>query len=202
MGVNALLLVDSGAQYFDGTTDITRTIAFGHIQNEIKVAFTEVLKAHIALADAQFEENTLAYQLDGICRNVLKNFGKDYAHGTGHSVGHFSDVHEPPFAINASNQTKVIQNYVTSIEPGYYKEGKYGIRIENLYYTKPSSARHKLCFEVLTLCPIDLKLIKKSLLTQKEKEWLNAYHQKVMTVLSPYLKKDERSWLKNACQKL
>lgn len=199
-GKNALLLIDSGAQYYDGTTDITRTFAFGALKEEIKDAFTQVLKAHIALASAEFETHMSACCLDKICRDVLKKSGQDYAHGTGHSVGHFSDVHEPPFAINKTNQTPVLQNYVTSIEPGVYKEGAFGVRIENLYYTLPSAHEGKLIFEPLTLCPIDLKLIKTALLTEKEKSWLNAYHQKVFEKLSPCLKQVERRWLKSACR--
>lgn len=200
MSKNALLLVDSGAQYYDGTTDITRTFALGAFKEEMKHAFTRVLKAHIALASAEFEEKTPACCLDKICRDVLKKSGQDYAHGTGHSVGHFSDVHEPPFAINKTNQTPVLQNYVTSIEPGVYNKGAFGVRIENLYYTVPSAHEGKLIFEPLTLCPIDLKPIKAALLTAKEKTWLNAYHDKVFKCLSPYLKKDERLWLKGVCK--
>ena len=199
-GKNALLLIDSGAQYYDGTTDITRTFALGTQKDEIKTAFTQVLKAHIALASADFEAQIPAFQLDKICRDALKKYGQDYAHGTGHSVGHFSDVHEPPFAINKTNQTPVLQHYVTSIEPGIYKEGAFGIRIENLYYTLPSAHEGKLKFEPLTLCPIDLCMIKKSLLTQAEKAWLNTYHQKVFEKLSPCLKQAERRWLKSACR--
>ncbi len=202
LGRNSVLLVDSGGQYLDGTTDITRSVGFSKIKDEVKIAFTEILKAHIALASAKFKPQTPAFELDKICRQALNTFGKDYKHGTGHSVGHFSDVHEPPFAINPKNQMPVLENYVTSIEPGFYEKGKFGVRIENLYYTKRDFETGKLQFEPLTLCPIDLKMIEQSLLTKKEKEWLNAYHQKVFDCLSPYLNRSEKIYLKRLCQNL
>ena len=197
---SALLLLDSGAQYFDGTTDITRTVGFGHIKNEIKKDFTLVLKAHIALASHIFKKGTPANELDAVCRNVLLQQGKDFKHGTGHSVGHFSNVHEPPFSINQHNTTPVLESYITSIEPGYYLENAYGIRIENLVYTKPDQKKGYLCFEPLTLCPIDLNLIKPELLTESEKSWLNQYHQRVFETLHPLLNKQERVWLENKCR--
>jgi len=197
---NALLLLDSGAQYYDGTTDITRTVSFGHVKNEIKKDFTLVLKAHIALAEYTFKEKTPANELDKICRGVLLTQGKDFKHGTGHSVGHFSNVHEPPFAINARNQTPVLKDYITSIEPGYYLENAYGIRIENLVYTTPAHKKGYLRFEPLTLCPIDLNLILPELLNKAEKDWLNAYHQRVFEILKLFLNKKERLWLKDKCR--
>lgn len=198
---NALLLLDSGAQYLDGTTDVTRTVGFGHIKNEIKKDFTLVLKAHIALASHTFKKGTPANELDAVCRNVLLQQGKDFKHGTGHSVGHFSNVHEPPFSINQRNTTPVLEHYITSIEPGYYLENAYGIRIENLVYTKSLGA-DKLCFEPLTLCPIDLNLVKPELLTESEKSWLNQYHQKVFQTLAPFLNKREKLWLERQCHKI
>ncbi len=199
---NAVLLLDSGAQYFDGTTDVTRTVAFGRVKNEVKQDFTLVLKAHIALASLQFKRGTPANELDKICRAVLLAQGKDFKHGTGHSVGHFSNVHEAPFAINPKNTTPVLENYVTSIEPGFYKENVYGIRIENLVYTAPSSKKGYLQFKPLTLCPIDSRLIDLNLLTKEEKKWLNAYHSSVFETLKPYLKSAERKWLEKACREL
>ena len=197
---NGVFLLDSGGQYFDGTTDITRTIALGKVKKEIKKDFTLVLKAHIALSNHIFKEGTPALDLDKVCRNMLWLEGKDYKHGTGHGVGHFSNVHEPPFAINTKNEMPTFEGYVTSIEPGIYIENAYGIRIENLYYTKKCD--DKLCFEALTLCPIDLNLIDKTLLTEDEKEWLNAYHQKVFDTLKPFLNKIERLWLQEKCRKV
>ncbi len=199
---NGILLLDSGAQYFDGTTDITRTISFGHIKDEIKKDFTLVLKAHIALASHIFKKGTSANKLDQICRNVLQHENKDFKHGTGHSVGHFSNVHEPPFSISPKNTMPVLENYITSIEPGYYLENAYGIRIENLVYTAPTAKKGYLRFEPLTLCPIDLTLIKFKLLTKTEKDWLNQYHQKVFTALEPFLSKQEKLWLKEKCRKI
>lgn len=200
MKKNALLLLDSGAQYFDGTTDVTRTVAFGKVPPEFQKDFTLVLKAHIALAAYSFDEGIQASALDNVCRKVLKSEEKDFKHGTGHSVGHFSDVHEAPFSINSRNQIPIKESYITSIEPGFYLENKYGIRIENLYFTK--KVGEKLSFEVLTLFPIDLELIQTELLNANEKRWLNDYHQKVLKTLSPYLKKDERLWLEKKCRSI
>ena len=197
---NGVFLLDSGGQYFDGTTDITRTMAFGKVKKEIKKDFTLVLKAHIALASHVFDAGTKACDLDAICRRPLLAEGKDYKHGTGHGVGHFSNVHEPPLSVNPFNKTPMLENYVTSIEPGIYIENAYGIRIENLYYTKKCG--EQLCFEALTLCPIDLNLIDIALLSSKEKEWLNAYHQKVFESLKPFLNKTERLWLQEKCRRV
>lgn len=196
---NALLLLDSGAEYFDGTTDITRTVSFGRINSQIKKDFTLVLKAHIALASHVFKEKTPANQLDFVCRQILQTQGKDFKHGTGHSVGHFSNVHEPPFSINQYNTIPVSAHEITSIEPGYYKENAYGIRIENLVYTTPAQKRGYLRFEPLTLCPIDLNLIEPDMLTTIEKDWLNTYHAKVFDTLKPFLNKQEQKWLKQKC---
>ena len=198
MKKNALLLLDSGAQYFAGTTDVTRTVAFGRVNDEVKKDFTLVLKAHITLASHVFEEGVRANVLDAVCRNVLKSYGKDFKHGTGHSVGHFSDVHEAPFSINARCEIPVMEGYVTSIEPGIYIENQYGIRIENLYFTKKVDG--KLCFEALTMFPIDIKLILPELLSAQEKQWLNDYHQKVYQTLAPFLRKDEKLWLEKKCR--
>lgn len=198
MKKNALLLLDSGAQYFDGTTDITRTVGFGRVKEDIKRDFTLVLKAHIVLASLLFDEGTTGADLDKICRRVLNENGEDFKHGTGHSVGHFSDVHEAPFAISPKNTVFAKEGYVTSIEPGIYRENAYGIRIENLYYIKKIGS--KLGFEPLTLFPIDLNLVKMELLTEDEKKWLRDYHQKVWNSLAPYLNKEERLWLKKSLE--
>lgn len=199
---NGVLLLDSGGQYFDGTTDITRTIAFGRPKKEIKKDFTLVLKAHIALASHVFKEKTAGCVLDEVCRKVMTAAGKNYKHGTGHGVGHFSNVHEGPFSLNAENQMPVEAGYVSSIEPGIYVENAYGIRIENLYYTKKRDDDGLLGFEVLTLCPIDLNLVETKLLTEAEKNWLNAYHQKVFETLKKFLSKAERLWLERKCLKV
>ncbi len=197
---NDILLLDSGGQYYNGTTDVTRTVAFGTIKNDIKESYTMVLKAHIALADFVFKEGTEACVLDAVCRRVLQGVGKDYAHGTGHSVGHFSNVHEGPFFINAKNTTPVHAHYVTSIEPGYYLEGKYGIRIENMVYTEYTKDNKNLCFKPLTLCPICTELLIKRMLTEEEKAWLNTYHKEVYETLAPLLEKEVRLWLKEKCR--
>lgn len=199
---NTVLLLDSGAQYYDGTTDVTRTIALGTPSTEIKTAFTYVLKAHIALATARFPEATSGNALDAIARVPLWRQGMDYAHGTGHGVGHFANVHEGPFAISAVNPLPIYCNYVTSNEPGYYKEGAFGIRIENMVYTVPAEYDGYLKFENLTLIPIDKRLIDKYLLSSEEQSWLNSYHQKVFNCLAPYMNANEQKWLEASCSPL
>lgn len=199
---NSVLLLDSGAQYYDGTTDVTRTIALGEPSDEIKESFTQVLKSHIALASAIFPQNTPANVLDAICRQPLWQHGKDYKHGTGHSVGHFSDVHEAPFGLSLRSHMPVKANYITSIEPGYYKENAYGIRIENLVYTTNAEYEGFLKFQYLTLIPIDKRLINKYLLSSDEVTWLNSYHLSVYKALAPYMNKAELKWLEKACAPL
>ncbi len=199
---NSVLLLDSGAQYYDGTTDVTRTIALGNPSDEIKDAFTQVLKAHIALAAAIFPESTAANVLDGLCREALWRYGKDYKHGTGHSVGYFSDVHEAPFGISYRSHMPIKANYITSIEPGYYKENAYGIRIENMVYVTPAEYEGFLKFQYLTLVPIDKRLINKYLLNEDEVSWLNKYHRHVYESLCPYMNNKERQWLEGACASL
>ena len=199
---NSVLLLDSGAQYYDGTTDVTRTIALGNPSDEIKDAFTQVLKAHIALAAAIFPENTSSDVLDGLCREALWRYGKDYKHGTGHSVGYFSDVHEAPFGISYRSHMPIKANYITSIEPGYYKENAYGIRIENMVYATPAEYEGFLKFQYLTLVPIDKRLINKYLLNEDEVSWLNQYHRRVYESLCPYMNNKERQWLEGACASL
>lgn len=199
---DSVLLLDSGAQYLDGTTDVTRTIALGKPDKKIIDDFTIVLKAHIALSSLQFPDKTPGYMLDAVSRSILWKYGKDYNHGTGHSVGHFANVHESPFGLSVQNGYPISVSYVTSIEPGYYKEDEYGIRIENMVYTTPSDTPGFLKFENLTLIPIDKRLINKYLLSSEEQAWLNSYHQKVFGCLAPYLDTDIKAWLKEACSPL
>jgi len=195
-----LLLLDSGAQYFDGTTDATRTIALQKPSKEAIEKFTTVLKAHIALASAKFPRKVKGIQLDTICRSQMWKQGLDYAHGTGHGVGHFLNVHEGPQSMNTTNTAPILENMVLSIEPGYYEENKFGIRIENLAYVP--EIEDKLCFSILTLVPIDKTLINAKLLDKEEINWLNHYHKTVFAHLFKHLGKKEREWLKNACAPL
>lgn len=201
---NNLLLLDSGGQYFDGTTDVTRTVALGIPSDEMIHDFTLVLKGHIALERAIFPKETSGVQLDALARLPLWREGKDYKHGTGHGVGCFGNVHEGPNRIsNKGSMYGFKANMVTSIEPGYYKENAYGIRIENLVYSKPSKKYENfLEFEILTLVPIDKKLIDVYLLDAGEQDWLNNYHRKVYESLAACVNDDEKKWLKESCSPL
>lgn len=201
---NNLLLLDSGGQYFDGTTDVTRTVALGIPSAEMIHDFTLVLKGHIALERAIFPKETSGVQLDALARLPLWLEGKDYKHGTGHGVGCFGNVHEGPNRIsNKGSMYGFKANMVTSIEPGYYKENAYGIRIENLVYSKPSKKYENfLEFETLTLVPIDKKLIDVYLLDAGEQDWLNNYHRKVYESLAACVNDDEKKWLKESCSPL
>ena len=165
---------------------------------------TLVLKAHIALASAVFPQQTSGSELDLIARQPLLKQGLDYEHGTGHGVGFFSDVHEGParISVHAKNSAPLAAGMVTSIEPGYYKENAFGIRIENLYTIKPAKNPKYLHFEVLTLAPIDKKLINKYMLTTEELTWLNRYHRQVFLSLKKYLTRQELEWLREACAPL
>ncbi len=201
----SLLLLDSGAQYYNGTTDITRTIAVGTPLPEHKHDFTAVLKAHIAVALSMFPQNTSGQSLDTISRASLWQHGMEYAHGTGHGVGHFLGVHEGPHSLSQKNLTPLQSGMITSIEPGYYLEGQYGIRIENLalvFNIQISNETIFLGLEPLSLAPIDLNLVEKNMLTEKEICWLNNYHDKVFNTISPYLNEDEKAWLKQATTKI
>jgi Xaa-Pro aminopeptidase len=196
---NSLLLVDSGAQYFDGTTDITRTVAIGEPSAEHRESFTRVLKGHIALALAKFPEGTTGHQLDVLARYHLWQAGLDYAHGTGHGVGAFMHVHEGPQNISkAPNPTALQAGMVISNEPGYYKAGEYGIRIENLVIVRPSDGGKMLEFETLTLAPLDKSLIDADLMTSDEIAWVNKYHERVKQMLSPHVDIETASWLEQA----
>ena len=198
------LLLDSGAQYLDGTTDITRTIALGELTEEEKTDYTLILKGHIDLSMAIFPEGTRGAQLDVLARMPIWQRKMNYLHGTGHGVGHFLNVHEGPQSIRMNENPVVLHaGMVTSNEPGVYKAGSHGIRIENLVLTIPAGEGmfgRYLKFETLTLCPICTKGIIKDLLTPQEIDWLNQYHLQVYQLIAPYLNEDEKQWLQQACQ--
>jgi Xaa-Pro aminopeptidase len=203
-----LYLVDSGGQYLDGTTDVTRTIAIGTPTAEQKRRFTQVLKGHIALATARFPEGTSGGQLDGFARAALWADGVDYDHGTGHGVGAYLGVHEGPQRIGKAGAGPALKpGMVVSNEPGYYKTGGYGIRIENLVVVQEADApvgaeKPLLEFETITLAPIDLRLVDNTLLTGSEKAWLNAYHARVREALKALVAEETAPWLAEATQAL
>ena len=190
---NDLFLCDSGGQYKFGTTDVTRTICFKKQSLKIKNIFTLVLKGHIAVATSNLIKNNTGKKLDFHARKYLKKFNLDYGHGTGHGVGYFLNVHEGPQSISKFNNVKLEEGMILSNEPGYYKEGKFGIRIENLIYI--CKKEKKLSFENLTLVPIDKDLINYKFLNKKEKDYLFRYHLFIYTKLSKYLNKSEKKWL-------
>ena len=197
-----LLLIDSGAQYKDGTTDITRTIALGEVSKQMKEDYTNVLKGHIALATAIFPEGTRGSQLDILARKTLWNNGLTYWHGTGHGIGHFLNVHEGPQNIRLEeNPTPLQPGMVTSNEPGVYRANQYGIRIENMIVTREYNKTEEFGtfynFETITLCPIDTRPIAVELLTAEEIKWINNYHKMVYDKLNNHLDKDEKIWLKD-----
>ncbi|ENM5763246.1 aminopeptidase P family protein [Vibrio mimicus] len=207
LSMNSLYLVDSGGQYTDGTTDITRTIAIGEVSNEMKQQFTLVLKGHIALARARFPKGTTGSQLDVLARQHLWAHGFDYDHGTGHGVGHFLSVHEGPQRISkVPNSVALRPGMVLSNEPGYYRADAFGIRIENLELVTEFDTQGDfsvLGFESLTRCPIDKRAIEVNLLTKPELNWLNQYHQKVWDEVSPLIKDETtRQWLAQATSPL
>lgn len=194
------LLVDSGAQFFDGTTDITRTIAVGPLTQQMKEDYTMVLKGHISLATCHYPQGTRGSQLDILARKALWDRGLNYLHGTGHGIGHFLNVHEGPQNIRMNeNPTTLEIGMVTSNEPGLYRANQYGIRIENLILTQHEETTEFgdfYSFETLTLCPIDTTPIVKEMLTDKEIEWFNTYHDFVYELLSPNLDLEEKVWLR------
>lgn len=196
----SFLLLDSGAQYLDGTTDITRTIALGELTEEEKRDYTLVLKGHIAIATCKFPYGTRGAQIDALARMPLWKAGMNYLHGTGHGVGHFLSVHEGPQNIRLNeNPTLLVPGMFTSNEPGVYKGGSHGIRTENLTLVVKDTENEFgefYKFETVTLCPIDKAGIVKSMLSPEEVEWLNAYHQMVYDKLSPSLNEEEKAWLK------
>lgn len=203
---HGFLLLDSGAQYLDGTTDITRTIALGPLTEEEKTDYTLILKGHIDLAMAVFPEGTRGAQLDVLARMPIWQHRMNFLHGTGHGVGHFLNVHEGPQSIRMNeNPVALRAGMLTSNEPGVYKAGSHGIRTENLVLTVPAGEGmfgRYLKFETVTLCPICTKGIVRELLTQEEADWLNQYHRTVYEKLSPDLDEEERHWLKKACEKI
>jgi Xaa-Pro aminopeptidase len=214
----SIYLVDSGAQYADGTTDITRTVwigtpdGLGEPSQEQRDRFTRVLKGHIALAVQTFPQGTSGAQLDTLARQFLWMAGVDYAHGTGHGVGSFLAVHEGPQRIakprggQAGTDQELMAGMILSNEPGYYKPGEFGIRIENLVLVEkrdiPGMEGEWLGFETLTLVPIDKTLVDRELLSPAEIEWWNKYHARVLDVLAPQLEGDDLAWLEKACEAL
>ena len=190
---NDIFLCDSGGQYEYGTTDVTRTICFSKPKNSIKNIFTRVLKGHIAVATSNLKKNYNGKLIDINARKFLKNKGLDYEHGTGHGVGFFSNVHEGPHSISKYNDVKIHEGMIVSNEPGYYKKGKFGIRIENLLYVE--KVKEKLKFENLTLAPIDKDLINFKQLDNNEKNYLFNYHLNIYSKLSKYLNNNEKRWL-------
>ncbi len=201
----SLYLIDSGGQYVDGTTDVTRTIAIGEPDDEMRDRFTRVLKGHIALSVVRFPASTTGTHLDILARAALWEAGLDYTHGTGHGVGSYLGVHEGPQRIaRAWNDTPLMAGMIVSNEPGYYKAGAYGIRIENLQVVSApedieGGETPMLGFETLTLAPIDHRLIAPSMLTEAERTWLNNYHARVLAIHEMALNADEAAWLRKVC---
>jgi Xaa-Pro aminopeptidase len=204
----SLFLIDSGGQYLDGTTDITRTVAIGRPSPEMKDRFTRVLKGHIALARVRFPKGTTGHQLDALARMGLWEAGLDYDHGTGHGVGAYLGVHEGPHRIAKFVNTQPLEpGMIVSNEPGYYKTGAYGIRVENLQVVTPAAEieggeRPMLGFETLTMAPIARDLIVKALLSKEDIVWLNAYHAKVWEKVGPLIEGDAKAWLEQATKPL
>ena len=195
-----LYLVDSGGQYNFGTTDVTRTISLGNNQPRIRNIFTRVLKGHIAVANYKLKKKTSGSEIDIVARKPLKEINLNYAHGTGHGVGYFLNVHEGPHAISRGNKVKLQEGMIVSNEPGYYEDGKFGIRIENLITVKRLKKKNR--FENLTLAPIDKSLVEKNHLNKSEIEWLNNYHLKVFNNLKKFMNKSELIDLKNSCSNI
>ena len=210
--MNSLYLVDSGGQYEDGTTDITRTLAIGEPTAEMRDRFTRVLQGHIGIATALFPKGTRGSQLDSFARRALWDAGVDYAHGTGHGVGAFLSVHEGPQRISpvgsgqSGGDEPLQAGMILSNEPGYYKAHEYGIRIENLVLVVEKAIdgaeKPMLGFETLTFAPIERRLIVKDMLSAKEIAWVDGYHRDVVTKIGPQLEGDERAWLNAACAAL
>lgn len=201
---NEIYLIDSGGQYPDGTTDVTRTVIVGKPTAEMKDRFTRVLKGHIQIALLRFPEGTTGAAIDAFARKALWDAGLDYDHGTGHGVGSYLSVHEGPQNISKRPIAQPLKpGMIVSNEPGYYKEGEYGIRIENLVVVTepkpvPGGDRPMMEFETITLAPIDVDLVEAKLLTADERNWLNAYHARVRDVLSPQVDSETRAWLERA----
>ena len=195
-----IYLVDSGGQYAFGTTDVTRTISLGNNNKRIKNIFTRVLKGHIAVANYKLKNNTNGNLIDAVARKPLKEINLNYAHGTGHGVGYFLNVHEGPHAISKNNKITFKDGMIVSNEPGYYENGKFGIRIENLIRVKKNKNGNS--FENLTMAPIDKSLIDKKILKRDEINWLNDYHREVFVNLKKFMNRAELSELNQACSKI
>ncbi|MEH6487043.1 aminopeptidase P family protein [Hyphomonas oceanitis] len=202
---DSLFLVDSGGQYLDGTTDVTRTVAIGKASDDMRKHYTLVLKGHIALAAVRFPKGTTGTHLDVLARHALWQAGLDYQHGTGHGVGVYLGVHEGPHRIAKPwNAVPLAPGMIVSNEPGYYREGQYGIRIENLQYITPPAPIpggeiDMMGFECLTWAPLARDLIVVDMLSEAERDWVNAYHARVLDVLSGQLEGDVKAWLEQAC---
>ncbi len=188
-----IFLCDSGGQYKFGTTDVTRTICFSNQRQSIKNIYTKVLKGHIAVATTNINKHNTGKKIDKRARRFLKKDNLDYAHGTGHGVGFFLNVHEGPQSISKINKVKIKKGMILSNEPGYYKKNDYGIRIENLVYVNKKN--NKLFFENLTMVPIEKDLINFNLLNTFEKSYLFKYHLNVYSKISKYLNQEEKKWL-------
>ena len=195
-----IYLIDAGGQYHYGTTDVTRTISLDTKNNKIKEIFTKVLKGHLNLTNFRLNKNTTGSILDKIARRNLKTMKLDYAHGTGHGVGYFLNVHEGPQSISKLNKVKLKPGMILSNEPGYYKKGKFGLRIENLIYVKKN--KYGMKFDNLTYVPIDKNLIIKKLLSRREIFWLNQYHQNVYKKLKKFMSKQETKELRDLCSNI
>ena len=202
--INRIFLIDSGGQYQDGTTDITRTVIVGHATAEMKDRFTRVLKGMIGVSLLHFPRGTTGSQIDVLARQSLWSAGLDYDHGTGHGVGSYLSVHEGPARINKIDRTQLEPGMILSNEPGFYKQGDFGIRIENLLLIQEArniagGERPMMSFETLTLCPIERRLIDTKLLTRDELHWLDSYHARVLKEVGDHLSGGELDWLKQAC---
>ena len=203
----SVYLLDSGGQYENGTTDLTRTIAVGLVSDEVKERFTLVLKGHIAISSAVFPVGTTGIDLDPLARIALWRYGLDYDHGTGHGVGSYLSVHEGPQGISKRSNVALEPGMIVSNEPGFYKVNEYGIRIENLELVSDAKKiaggeNAMLSFETLTLVPIDKRLVLPQLLVQNEIQWLDSYHALVYKTIGPKVDIKTRGWLKTACAQL
>jgi len=195
---NNLYLLDSGSQYFYGTTDVTRTIAIGNLSSFQKKIYSYVLKSHIAVASYKLKKSTLGKHIDKIARVPLLKLGYNYSHGTGHGVGYFLNVHEGPQGLSPFNNHKILPGMILSNEPGFYKENNFGIRIENLIYCKKINNNHSK-FINLTMVPIDKDCINNKLFNKNEINWINNYHQKIFYILKPFMNNTELKLLTKAC---